>query len=300
MEGRRRSAGNSRSSPGTAAWYAAEGRSARGRAGTRFALRSNRPASVSASARSDCSSVSRRWRSRSCATARGCARRSPRSAQVGHRLHAFLAHEGWSCSRSRLLTVEGLRWAASLRRSEHGRRQLESLLAVMAALKEQLDDVDAELRRLARAAMLAAGRCSRSTVSGRSSPATCSPRSGRRCASAAPSRSRVWPGSTRSSRSRAGHAATASSPRPARRTCAGRSPRPRCTRTLEKQTDLLQGPRSGENLILYLVTGGCACARGLCGSPFRETVRRPLLAVADACAHRRRASRRGAPRVCAA
>jgi hypothetical protein len=42
-----------------------------------------------------------------------------------------------------------------------------------------------------RAAMLAAGRCSRSTVSGRSSPATCSS-SGRRCASAAPSRSRVW------------------------------------------------------------------------------------------------------------
>jgi transposase len=66
------------------------------------------------------------------------------------RLHAFLAHEGWSCSRSRLLTVEGLRWAASLRLSEHGRRQVESLLAVMAALEEQLDDVDAELRHLAR------------------------------------------------------------------------------------------------------------------------------------------------------
>jgi hypothetical protein len=37
---------------------------------------------------------------------------------------------------NRLLTVEGLRWAASLRLSEHGRRQLESLLAVMAALEE--------------------------------------------------------------------------------------------------------------------------------------------------------------------
>jgi hypothetical protein len=43
---------------------------------------------------------------------------------------------------------------------------------------------------------------------------------------------------------------------------------------LEKQTHLLQEPRSGENPILYLVTGVCACARGLCGSPFRETVRR--------------------------
>jgi transposase len=66
------------------------------------------------------------------------------------RLHAFLAHEGWSCSRSRLLTVEGLRWAASLRLSEHGRRHVESLLGVIAALEEQLDEVDAELRRFAR------------------------------------------------------------------------------------------------------------------------------------------------------
>lgn len=27
------------------------------------------------------------------------------------RLHAFLLHEGWPCSRSRLLSAEGLRWA---------------------------------------------------------------------------------------------------------------------------------------------------------------------------------------------
>jgi transposase len=66
------------------------------------------------------------------------------------RLHAFLAHEGWSCSRSRLLTAEGLRWAGSLKLSAHGRRHVESLLAVIAAIEAQLDDVDAELRRFAR------------------------------------------------------------------------------------------------------------------------------------------------------
>lgn len=66
------------------------------------------------------------------------------------RLHAFLAHEGWPCSKSRLLTREGLRWAAALRLPEHARLQVDSLLSVIAALEAQLDTVDAELRRFAR------------------------------------------------------------------------------------------------------------------------------------------------------
>jgi transposase len=67
------------------------------------------------------------------------------------RLHAFLAHEGWPCAKQRLLTVEGLRWVAGLKLPEHARLQVETLLSVMAALEVQLDSVDAELRRFARA-----------------------------------------------------------------------------------------------------------------------------------------------------
>jgi hypothetical protein len=37
------------------------------------------------------------------------------------RLHAYLLHEGWPCSRSRLLSVEGLRCAAALKLPEHAR-----------------------------------------------------------------------------------------------------------------------------------------------------------------------------------
>jgi len=68
----------------------------------------------------------------------------------GQRLHAFLLHEGWPCSKSNLLRPPGLRWAASLRLPAHARLQVDSLLAVMAALEAQLDTVDAELRRFAR------------------------------------------------------------------------------------------------------------------------------------------------------
>lgn len=67
------------------------------------------------------------------------------------RLHAFLAHEGWPCARQRLLSVEGLRWVAGLKLPEHARLQIDALLAVMSALEVQLDGVDAELRRFARA-----------------------------------------------------------------------------------------------------------------------------------------------------
>src|SRR5947209_9368247 len=68
----------------------------------------------------------------------------------GQRLHAFLLHEGWPCTRSNLLRPPGLRWAAALRLPEHARLQVDSLLAVMAALEAQLESVDAELRRFAR------------------------------------------------------------------------------------------------------------------------------------------------------
>jgi transposase len=68
----------------------------------------------------------------------------------GQRLHAFLLHEGWPCSKARLLTPEGLRWAAALKLPEHARLQVDSLLALIGALETQLDTIDAELRRFAR------------------------------------------------------------------------------------------------------------------------------------------------------
>jgi transposase len=69
----------------------------------------------------------------------------------GQRLHVFLLHEGWPCAKARLLTPEGMRWAAALKLPEHARLQVDSLLAVVAALETQLDTIDAELRRVARA-----------------------------------------------------------------------------------------------------------------------------------------------------
>src|SRR5262249_39190564 len=69
----------------------------------------------------------------------------------GQRLHAFLLHEGWPCAKARLLTPEGMRWAASLQLPEHARLQVDSLLAIIGALETQLNTVDAELRRFARA-----------------------------------------------------------------------------------------------------------------------------------------------------
>src|SRR5256885_11790677 len=68
----------------------------------------------------------------------------------GQRLHAFLLHEGWPCPKARLLTPQGLRWASALKLSEHGRLQVDSLLAIIAALEVQLDTVDAELYRAVR------------------------------------------------------------------------------------------------------------------------------------------------------
>jgi transposase len=67
------------------------------------------------------------------------------------RLHALLAHEGWPCSRGRLLTREGSRWVAALELDAHVRAQVDVIVAVMAALEEQLELVESELRRFARA-----------------------------------------------------------------------------------------------------------------------------------------------------
>ena len=67
------------------------------------------------------------------------------------RLHALLAHEGWPCSRGRLLTGEGRRWVAALELDAHVRAQIDVIVAVIAALEEQLELVESELRRYARA-----------------------------------------------------------------------------------------------------------------------------------------------------
>jgi len=66
------------------------------------------------------------------------------------RLHALLAHEGWPCSRGRLLTREGRRWVAALALDPHVRAQVDVIVAVIAALEEQLELVETELRRYAR------------------------------------------------------------------------------------------------------------------------------------------------------
>src|SRR5262249_46873330 len=92
------------------------------------------------------------------------------------RLHALLAHEGWPCARGRLLTSEGRRSVAALEPDAHVRAQVDVIVAVMAALDEQLGPVEGELRRFARADH----RCQAlETIFGvgRSSPAICSPRS---------------------------------------------------------------------------------------------------------------------------
>lgn len=65
------------------------------------------------------------------------------------RLHALLAHEGWSCGRGRLLTREGRRWLAALELDPRVRAQVEVMLTLIVALDEQLGLVESELRRFA-------------------------------------------------------------------------------------------------------------------------------------------------------
>ena len=80
-------------------------------------------------------------------------RKAPAGEQTGwaQRLHALLAHEAWPCSRGRLLTREGSRWVAALELDAHVRGQVDVIVAVMAAREEQLELVESDLRRFARA-----------------------------------------------------------------------------------------------------------------------------------------------------
>jgi transposase len=66
------------------------------------------------------------------------------------RLHALLLQEGWPCARGRLLTREGQRWLQALKLAPEARAYVESVLAVMAALEQQLQTLEGELRRFAR------------------------------------------------------------------------------------------------------------------------------------------------------
>ncbi len=66
------------------------------------------------------------------------------------RLHALLAHEGWPCSRGRLLTAEGRRWVIALQLEPCVRAQVDVMLTLIVALDEQLKVVETELRRFAR------------------------------------------------------------------------------------------------------------------------------------------------------
>ena len=66
------------------------------------------------------------------------------------RLHALLVHEGWPCSRGSLLTARAA-LGSRVAPARAARPQVDSLLAVMAALEAADRAVDAELRRFARA-----------------------------------------------------------------------------------------------------------------------------------------------------
>jgi transposase len=67
------------------------------------------------------------------------------------RLHALLTQEGWACRRERLLTAEGRRWVASLALAPASRAQADLLLRLIVALEGELQPLEAELRRFARA-----------------------------------------------------------------------------------------------------------------------------------------------------
>ncbi len=66
------------------------------------------------------------------------------------RLHALLAHEGWPCSRSQLLSMKGRRWLAGLRLDAHVRGLVDAHLAVIDAVSAQMAEIERELRLLAR------------------------------------------------------------------------------------------------------------------------------------------------------
>jgi transposase len=67
------------------------------------------------------------------------------------RLHAVLVHEGWACQRGALLTASGRRWVAAISLDPGARAQVDAMLSVMGAVAEQIEVIDDELRRLAKA-----------------------------------------------------------------------------------------------------------------------------------------------------
>jgi transposase len=136
------------------------------------------------------------------------------------RLHALLAHEGWPCARSALLSTKGRRWLDGLQLDPHVRGLVDAHLALIDAVVAQMTEVSASCAA-SPAATVGWSRCRRSTVSARSSLAICSPRSATRAASAAPTRSSASPASTRSCSTRPSRSGAASSPSRARRTSAG-------------------------------------------------------------------------------
>jgi transposase len=70
--------------------------------------------------------------------------------RFAQRLHALLTHEGWPCSRGRLLSVSGQRWARSIALPPAALANVEAMLALIAVLDEQLAVIDVELRQRAR------------------------------------------------------------------------------------------------------------------------------------------------------
>jgi transposase len=66
------------------------------------------------------------------------------------RLHSVLAHEGWPCSRSRLVSTGGQRWLAALTLDAHVRGIVDAHLAILDAISTQVVEVERELRSLAR------------------------------------------------------------------------------------------------------------------------------------------------------
>lgn len=70
--------------------------------------------------------------------------------RFAQRLHALLTHEGWPCSRGRLLSASGQRWARSLALPPAARANVGAMFALITVLDEQLATIDAELRQRAR------------------------------------------------------------------------------------------------------------------------------------------------------
>jgi transposase len=66
------------------------------------------------------------------------------------RLHALLTHEGWPCSRSRLLTAPGRQWASALVLPEPTRASVEAMLTLISAISDQIELIDRELRQRSR------------------------------------------------------------------------------------------------------------------------------------------------------